>query len=89
MSEKTKLELDLERIKKPSQKEPRQGKILKDLPLIILIMAMLTGWFLLIVEHVNHNATKSQLTAITAKYDELKSRTDNSTKDHTPVKRSH
>ncbi|MBF0486748.1 MAG: hypothetical protein HQK98_01175 [Nitrospirae bacterium] len=89
MSEKTKLELDLERIKKPSQKEPGHGKILKDLPLIILIMAMLTGWFLLIVERVNHNATKSQLTAINAKYEELKSKTDNTTKDHTPVKKSH
>ncbi|MBF0553436.1 MAG: hypothetical protein HQK96_02640 [Nitrospirae bacterium] len=89
MSDKTKLELDLERIKRPRQKEPGQGKIIKDLPLIILIIAMLTGWFLLVVEHVNHNATKSQLTAITAKYEELKSRADNTTKEHTPAKRSH
>ncbi|MCG6552677.1 MAG: hypothetical protein L7F77_10145 [Candidatus Magnetominusculus sp. LBB02] len=72
MTDKTKLELDLEGIDKP-----HQLKILKDIPLIILIVAMLVGWFLLLVEHVNHNVTKAQLAGITAKYEELKSQMDN------------
>lgn len=80
MPEKTKLELDLEKIRKKPTKEPSNGnKLVKDLPLIILIIAMLAGWFLLGVEHVNHNATKDQLTEITAKYEDLKSHIDNST----------
>lgn len=79
---KTKLELDLEKIKK---KEPVQWKkIVKPLPRIILIIVMLAGWFLFITEYVSHNETINQLTTITAKYEALRAKPDNSTlnKDH-------
>ncbi|MBF0457345.1 MAG: hypothetical protein HQK99_05570 [Nitrospirae bacterium] len=91
MSDKTRLELDLEKIKKRSHKKPAQDKHFKDLPLIILIIVMLAGWYMFIVEHVNHNATKNLLTAITAKYEAQHSQPDNTTlnKEHTPAKKVH
>jgi hypothetical protein len=84
MSDKTKLELDLENINRAGQ-----WKILNDLPLILLITAMLAGWFLLIVEHVSHNATKGRLTEITAKYEDLKQQIENPipSRERTPAKK--
>ncbi|MEO5360475.1 MAG: hypothetical protein H7843_08495 [Nitrospirota bacterium] len=75
--EKTKLELDLEKIKK--KKTGQWKKIVKPLPRIILIIVMLAGWFLFIAEYVSHNETINQLTTITAKYEALRSKLDNST----------
>ncbi|KWT82454.1 hypothetical protein [Candidatus Magnetominusculus xianensis] len=75
--EKTKLELDLEKIKK--KKAFQWKKILKPLPRIILIIVLLAGWFFFIAEYVSHNETINQLTTITTKYEALRSKLDNST----------
>ncbi|MBF0319951.1 MAG: hypothetical protein HQL01_09160 [Nitrospirae bacterium] len=84
MSDKTKLEMELEQINRQGR-----GKILNDLPLIILIIAMLAGWLFFIAGHFSHNATKKQLAEMTVKYEDLKQQIENPIpkREHQPAKK--